>query len=157
MKDWKNKGNASNENRTRLLIMERDGEMRRNKTKETRRIGIYTSTYLRAWPIIALTLITSFEAHLKHASLQRRKMDLGASVSAPRWIYRTGVVWDTINKASLEELRNETNSAGYVLANFGKAWELPRLYVRFRYRGQRHNIHNWIQKSGYRNSDKRLW
>lgn len=56
-------------------------EEKQNKRDET---DWYIYIDLRAWPMMALTLITSFEAHLKHASQRRRKMDLGASVSAPR-------------------------------------------------------------------------
>lgn len=56
-------------------------EEKQNKRDET---DWYIYIYLGAWPMMVLTLITSFEAHLKHASQRRRKMDLGASVSAPR-------------------------------------------------------------------------
>jgi hypothetical protein len=126
--------------------MERD-----ERWEETKQRDETEQDYIHLNRLVVGLPMTSFEAHLEHASRGNRNKDVGVSVSAPSAElqarssmrrYRQGFT------RRVDEWNMECQIVlGYYLAlDFGKAWELPWLYVRsvwYQTWYWRYSIVNW--------------
>ena len=110
--------------------MERDERWEETKQRdETEQDYIHLNVLAVGLPM------TSFEAHLEHASRRNRNKDVGVSVSAPSAElqarssmrrYRQGFT----RRVDEWNMECQIVLGYYLVLDFGKAWELPWLYVR---------------------------